>query len=239
MLNILIIDDELPARSRLRRLLGELPDCAVAGEAGSGEEALELIEQVQPDALLLDISMPGLDGMSLARLLKEQQPAPAVIFCTAWPDRALDAFDCDAVDYLLKPVRQDRLQEALDKVRRVTAADGVASGPQEFLYSTVGGRTELINIAEVVCLLAEDKYTTVVHEHGKTVINNSLVDLEDKHGERFMRVHRNALVAKDRIRGLDKVEGGANRVILAGSSHRPLVSRRQLPQVRRVIRESK
>jgi len=235
MLKILIIDDELPARSRLRRLLGELPDCRVVGEAGSGDEALEQIDLLGPDALLLDISMPGLDGMSLARLLKLQKPSPAVIFCTAWPDRALDAFDCDAVDYLLKPVRLERLREALEKAQRLASVEGGGSG--EFLYSTVGGKTELIDVAEVACLLAEDKYTTVVHQGGSSVVNNTLVELEEKHPDRFMRVHRSALVASARIRGLDKVEGGANRVILEGCDERPLVSRRQLPLVRRVIKE--
>jgi len=234
MLKLLIVDDERPARSRLRRLLERIPDCAVVGEAASSDEALPQIDACRPHVILLDISMPGLDGMGLARLLREQQPSPAVIFCTAWPDQALDAFDCDAVDYLLKPVRAERLRAALDKVRRL--AGGEAAGREDFLYSTVGGRTELIGVSQVTCLLAEDKYTTVMHDRGKTVINNPLIELEQEYGDRFLRVHRNALVARDRIRGLERVEN-ASRVILDGCTYRPWVSRRQLPVVRRLIRE--
>lgn len=237
MLKVLIIDDELPARSRLRRLMDGLADTRVVGEASSGEEGLEKIEQLHPDALLLDISMPGLNGMAMARLLKEQQPSPAVIFCTAWPDRALDAFDCDAVDYLLKPVRQKRLQEALDKARRLGDARSAEPAAEDFLYSSVGGKTELIDVKNVACLLAEDKYTTVVHDAGRTVINDSLVELEEKYAQTFLRVHRSALVARARIRGLEKCDGGAMKVILEACAEQPPVSRRQLPQVRKALRE--
>ncbi len=200
MLRILIIDDEPPARARLRRLLESVPDCEVAGEARSGAEALEQIGLLQPDGLLLDISMPGLDGMTLAKALQKQDPSPAVVFCTAWPDRALDAFDCDAVDYLVKPVPLERLRAAMDKVRRVTGQPGWSESSGSFLRSIVGGRTELVAVTDVVCLLAEDKYTTVMHRAGKTVINNPLVDLEKKFPRYFLRVHLKALVARDRIR---------------------------------------
>ncbi len=236
MLKLLIIDDEAPARARLRRLLDGMPECAVIGEACNGEEALEQIGALRPDAILLDISMPGLDGMALARRLQDQDPSPVVIFCTAWPDRALDAFECDAVDYLLKPVGKDRLSVALDKARRMVADDGGGAPGETFLCSTIGGRTELIALDQVVCLLAEDKYTTVVHDGGNTVINDSLVDLEREHSERFVRVHRNALVARDRIRGLERRDK-VMRVILEGCENRPRVSRRRLAMVRQAIRD--
>ena len=236
MLKILIVDDEPPARARLRRLLGSVPDCEVLGEAGSGDQALEMIGELQPDGLLLDISMPGLDGMTLARALKLQDPSPAVVFCTAWPDKALQAFDCDAVDYLVKPVRLERLCEAMEKVRRIAAlSEDGSDGP--FLRSIVGGRTELVALADVVCLLAEDKYTTVIHPQGKSVINNSLVELESRFENSFLRIHRNALVARNRIRGLDQSGHGPVRVILDGIEFRPEVSRRKLPEVRRMIRQ--
>ena len=114
MLKVLIVDDEAPARSRLRRMLAELPAVHVAGEAASAQEALRLVPLKQPDALLLDISMPGMDGMTLAQVLQEQPSPPAVIFCTAWSDQAVEAFECDAVDYLVKPVRSERLAMAMD-----------------------------------------------------------------------------------------------------------------------------
>ena len=236
MLSILIIDDEPPARSRLRRLLEAVPDCEVVGEAHSGDVALELIGELQPDVLLLDISMPGLDGMTLARTLQNQEPSPAVVFCTAWPDQALEAFDCNAVDYLVKPVRVDRLRVAIDKARRVAwrLEPGESRGP--FLSSTVAGRTELVAIADVVCLLAEDKYTTVLHGDGKAVINESLVELEKRFPEHFLRVHRNALVARVRIRGLDRSGRGAMCVIMDEIDYRPEVSRRNLPAVRQALK---
>lgn len=233
MLKLLIIDDEAPARARLRRMLARVPGCEVIGEAHSGDVALERLGELEPDALLLDISMPGLDGMSLARRLRDLDSAPAVIFCTAHPDQALEAFDCDAVDYLLKPVRQERLETALQKACAALGISG--SGADVFLRSSVGSRTELIPIAQVVCLLAEDKYTTVYHDKGKTVINNTLVELEQEHGDLLLRVHRNALVMRARIRGLER-HGAAVHLSLDGCEFRPVVSRRKLPEIRRIIR---
>jgi two-component system response regulator AlgR len=236
MLKILIIDDEPPARARLRRLLKPIPGCAVIGEAGSGEEALERIASDHPDMLLLDISMPGLDGMSLARKVREQEPPPAVVFCTAWPDQALEAFDCDAVDYLVKPVRPERLQSALGKVQRMLGREAPAT-EEVFLRSTVGGRTTLVALRDVICLLAEDKYTTVVSRQGKTVINNSLVELERRFPGRLLRIHRNALVAPASIRGLDSLGGHGTRLVLEGTDVRPEVSRRKLSTIRQILRE--
>ena len=134
MLKILIIDDEAPARNRLRRMLVDILAVQLVGEAATGQEALRLIPVYEPDVLLLDISMPGLDGMALAHVLQERKSAPAIIFCTAWSDQAVEAFECDAVDYLVKPVRKERLETALDKARRfVTRGAGQSSG---FLRST-------------------------------------------------------------------------------------------------------
>ena len=121
MLKILVIDDEAPARNRLRRMLANIKGVQMIGEAATGHEALQLIPEKQPDVLLLDISMPGLSGMKLAQILQKQESAPAVIFCTAWSDQAVKAFECDAVDYLVKPVRSERLALALDKARRFLA----------------------------------------------------------------------------------------------------------------------
>lgn len=235
-MRILIIDDEPPARARLRRMLGPIPGCTVAGEAASGEEALELIATCRPDMLLLDISMPGLDGMSLARMVKGQEPSPAVVFCTAWPDQALEAFDCDAVDYLVKPVRPERLEAALRKVERMLGSDDSPAG-DGFLRSIVGGRTTLVALRDVICLLAEDKYTTVVYRSGKTVINDPLVELEKRFPDRLLRIHRNALVSPGHIRGLDSAPSGSARLVLEGTDFRPEVSRRRLPAIRQILRE--
>jgi len=235
MLRILIIDDEAPARNRLRRLLADVPAVHVVGEAATGQDALGLIPVKEPDVLLLDISMPGLDGMSLARALQEQSSSPAIIFCTAWSDQAVEAFECDAVDYLVKPVRKERLEIALDKARRFLAKDVTQN--VGFLRSTLGGKVSLLPLSEVICLNAEDKYTTVVHENGSLVINQSLIELEEDYADILMRIHRGTLVAKNRIRGLEKSPEGHHFLVLEGCDERPQVSRRNLPAIRKLIRE--
>lgn len=236
MLKVLLIDDEAPARNRLRRMLGEIQEVHVIGEAATGQEALRMIPVKLPDVLLLDISMPGLSGMKLAQMLQKQDSAPAIIFCTAWSDQAVDAFECDAVDYLVKPVRAERLTLALDKARRFLASsDSRRSG--SFLRSTVGGKVKLLPMSEVIYLSAEDKYTTVVYEGGRMVVNQSLLDLEKEHADILVRVHRSALVSKNRIRGLEKAPGGRHFLRLDGCEDRPQVSRRNLPAIRKFIRE--
>ena len=236
MLRILIIDDEIPARNRLRRMLVDIPSVLVAGEASTGQEALRLIPIKAPDVLLLDISMPGLDGMQLAQVLQQQDSAPAVIFCTAWSDQAVQAFECDAVDYLVKPVRLERLELALDKARRFIASPAEQfSGP--FLRSTLGGKVSLLLLADVIYLNAEDKYTTVVHTKGDLIINQSLQDLENQHADILVRIHRRTLVAKKYIRGLEKSSDGRHYLQLEACKDRPQVSRRNLPVIRKLIRK--
>ena len=236
MLRILIIDDEAPARNRLRRMLAEIPAVHVVGEAASGQEALGLIPIKQPDALLLDISMPGIDGMTLAQMLKDQEVAPAIIFCTAWTDQAVEAFECEAVDYLVKPVRAERLETAIDKARQFVARDQAgASGP--LLRSTLGGKVSLLPLSEVIYLSAEDKYTTVVHNTGSLVISQTLVEMENDYANYLVRIHRATLVAKNRIRGLEKSRDGRHLLILEDCDAGLQVSRRNLPAIRKLIRE--
>ena len=236
MLKILIIDDEAPARNRLRRMLEGLPAVRVTGEAMTGLEALRLIPLMKPDVLLLDISMPGMDGMTLAQTLQQQDVAPAVIFCTAWSDQAVEAFDCDAVDYLVKPVRMERLKLALDKASRFLArSDTGENGP--FLRSTLGGKVSLLPLADVIGLYAEDKYTTVLHLKGKLVVNQSILELEAEHADILVRIHRGTLGAKKCIRGLEKTSDGRHFLLLEGCEERPQVSRRNLPSIRKLIRE--
>lgn len=236
MLNILIIDDEKPARDRLRRLLGEMVQYDVAGEAASGTEALGRIRELKPDILLLDISMPGMDGMSLANVLQEGGASPAVIFCTAYQDQALRAFEVEAVDYLVKPVRAERLERALEKAQRYLGSED-RKGAEHFLRSTVGGKVVLTPINRVVCLIAEDKYTTVIHEKGTTVIDDSLTELETRFPEHFFRVHRNALVSRKHLRGLERTSEGHAQVILSGTDRKPEVSRRNVSSLRKLLSE--
>lgn len=234
MLSILIIDDEKPARDRMRRMLEAMPQFRIAGEAASGNQALGSIEELKPDVLLLDISMPGLDGMSLARKLQGSVENPAVIFCTAYQDQALEAFDCEAIDYLVKPVRAERLKQALEKAGRFLGTGEDAEGGQ-FLRSTVGGKVMLTPIGSVICLLAEDKYTTVVFEGGRTVIDDSLTDLENRFVGSFFRIHRNALISRKHIRGLERTAQGNTLAILSGTERKPEVSRRNLSALRKLL----
>jgi two-component system response regulator AlgR len=240
MLNILIIDDEKPARDRLRRMLGGIPDCKVSGEASNGEEAFKAIMEMRPDVLLLDISMPGVDGMALAEQLKERPDRshdhePVIIFCTAYQDQALQAFENEALDYLVKPVRSERLVQAIEKARRFLQGARQQEDDTDFLRSTVGGKVTLTPVRKVICLLAEDKYTTVVHESGRTVIDDSLTDLENRFSGYFLRIHRNALVSRRHIRGLERTADGQALAILSGTDRKPEVSRRNLPVLRKLL----
>jgi len=234
MLNILIIDDEAPARNRLRRMVEAISGYEVAGEAFSASDALEQINALKPDILLLDISMPGMDGMSLARVLQDGEVSPGVIFCTAYQDQALEAFEREAVDYLVKPVRSERLEQALEKAKRYLG-DAEEQGEGHFLRSTVGGKVVLTPVQRVICLLAEDKYTTVVYEGGTTVIDESLTELEQRFSDIFFRVHRNALVSQRHIRGLERSHNGQALVILSGTDRKPEVSRRKASSLRKLL----
>jgi two-component system response regulator AlgR len=236
MLNILIIDDEQPARDRLRRLLRNLPKCEVVGEAASSNEALEYIKELSPEVLLLDISMPGMDGMSLARVLQEGGASPAIIFCTAYQDQALNAFEVEAVDYVVKPVRIERLETAIEKARRYLGSEQ-GGEEEQYVRSTVGGKVVLTPVHRVICLVSEDKYTTVTHEKGTTVIDESLTELEQKYPGLFFRVHRNALVSRKHLRGLERSKEGHAYVLLSGTDRKPEVSRRNISALRKLLSE--
>jgi two-component system response regulator AlgR len=236
MLRILIIDDEAPARERMARMLAELPNFEVVGEAASSQQALQAIELLSPDILLLDISMPGMDGMTLARNLKKGGSQPAVIFCTAFQNQALEAFEAEALDYLVKPVRAERLAQALEKARRFIG-DREDQGPHAYIKSTVGGKVLLTPVQRVICLLAEDKYTTVVHEKGRTVIDDSLTELETRFPNEFFRIHRNALISTRHLRGLERGDDGCVVAVLSGTDAQPEVSRRNVAALRKLLAE--
>lgn len=235
-IKVLIVDDEAPARNRLRRMLGEIVGVEIVGEAASGLEAEQLLPIRQPDILLLDISMPEMDGMTLAKILRNQPTPPAVIFCTAWSDQAVDAFACDAVDYLVKPVRQERLAKAVEKAclfigKRAEVPD------EPMLKSTLGGKVKLLPLSEAIYFFAEDKYTIVVYSRGRLIINQTLLELEEQYADTLLRTHRSTLVVKDRIRGLEKAPRGTHKVVMDGTNERPMVSRRSLANVRNLIKE--
>jgi two-component system response regulator AlgR len=237
MWNVLIVDDERPARDRLRRLLEPMPEYGAAGEAANGNEALERIRELRPDILLLDISMPGMDGMALAQALQESGAGPAVIFCTAYQDQALRAFEVEAVDYVVKPVRTERLEKALEKAVRYLGRSEEEGEEPHYLRSTVGGKVVLTPLTRVVCLIAEDKYTTVVHENGVTVVDESLTELENCYPAVFFRIHRNALVSRRHLRGLERTAEGTTHALLSGTDRKPEVSRRNVSSLRKLLSE--
>ena len=236
-MKVLLVDDEALARERLRRLLAELPDVSVCGEAGDGRSALALCAELQPDVVLLDIRMPGMDGLEAARHLAGLPDPPAVVFTTAFGDHALEAFEACAVDYLLKPIRAERLAAALGNARRLTRAqaaqlDADGGGVRNHICVRVRGNLQLIPVADIRCFRADNKYVTARTGDAEYLLEESLKALEDEFGARFVRIHRNALVAAAFITGLEKNAEGQCMVALAGIDERLEVSRRHQPELR-------
>lgn len=242
-LKVLIVDDETLARSRLRTLLGDCKDPRVdtIGDAANAVQAMEHIQRGAFDLVLLDIHMPGVDGLSLAAAMRELPSAPHFIFVTAHAEHAVQAFELEAVDYLTKPVRLERLQQALQKVERLLAAAGTLENNNsvECLVIQERGRSERVPLADVIYLKAELKYITVRTADKEHIFDGALSDLELKYAHLFVRVHRNALVARARVRAVEKVvdpvEGEGWMVRLDGIDERLSVSRRQLSAVREAL----
>jgi two-component system, LytTR family, response regulator AlgR len=251
-LRVLIVDDEAPARSRMRDLLSDctgILELAIVGEAATGRAALALLAETPADVVLIDIRMPEMDGVELAQHLRGFDPPPAVIFTTAYDEYALRAFEVHAVDYLLKPIRVARLQEALSRVRSARAIpqealDAARTRPRACLSAQERGKVTLIPIEHVVYFRAELKYVAARTAEREFLLEESLTRLEQEYAERFVRVHRSCLVAKAAIRGFERgagegSEGGEGRwsVLLKDLDERIPVSRRQQHVVRGVGRE--
>ncbi|MEO5797324.1 MAG: LytTR family DNA-binding domain-containing protein [Rhodoferax sp.] len=242
-LRVLLVDDETLARARLRTLLGDCtaPAAEVAAEASTAAEALALLPTQPFDLLLLDIHMPGMDGVQLAQQLRAQGGGPAVVFVTAHAGHALQAFDLEALDYLTKPVRLQRLQQALQKVER-SAQVRTAPEPdlaEESLVIHDRGRTERVPLSGVLYLKAELKYITVRTATKHFILDGALGELEQRFASVFIRIHRNALVSRRALRALEKhfdpEEGEGWAVRLHGLDEPLMVSRRQLAAVREAM----
>ena len=249
-LRVLLVDDEAPARRRMRDLLDDcaaaLP-LAVVGEAQHGREALDLLQSAPADLVLTDIHMPDMDGIELARHLLKLQHPPVVIFTTAFHEHAVQAFEVNAIDYLMKPVRVQRLLSALQKVPRLkpVSAEKLAQLPasaRRFLSVTERSRVVLVPLDEIVYLKAELKYITIRTVQREFLLEESLTRLEQEFGARFVRVHRNCLVSRDFIRGFERRvndDGDAHwEVLLNGLAETLPVSRRQQGIVRELARDS-
>lgn len=242
MLTVLIADDEPLARDRLKRLLGNLGGYQVIADCGDGERAYNDVLKLAPDIVLLDIRMPGWDGLKTAHELAKLETPPAVVFCTAFGEYALAAFEANAIGYLLKPVNPEKLAIALGKARRITrpqlaALQGDDDDARKHLSATSRGAITLIAIEHVRLLLADQKYVTVYHRDGEALIDDSLKSLEDEFPQRFLRVHRNALVAKDYVTALERDNDGQYFVRLADFEQTVKVSRRLLGLVKDALKQ--
>jgi two-component system response regulator AlgR len=235
-LKILIADDEAPARNRLRELLADIPNVSLIGEARNGKETLLLAQENLADVMLLDIRMPQMDGIEAAEHLQKLNPPPAIIFTTAFDAYALQAFDMNAVDYLLKPIRLERLKTALNKARALLPAQLAAIKPLQprrtHFSVSERGRVILVPLHEVIYLRAELKYTTVRTKEREYLIEDSLTSIEQEFGEQFLRLHRNCLVAQASVLGYEKradTNGESHWVaLLKDIPETVTVSRRQL-----------
>jgi two-component system response regulator AlgR len=248
-LRVLIVDDEAPARARLRDLLA---DCSsefvleIVGEAGTARDALDLVSTIGVDVILLDIRMPEMDGIELAQHMQKLPQPPAIIFTTAYDAYAIRAFEVHAIDYLLKPIRTSRLQEALGRARSsrapsVEALREVSKGAPAFLSAQERGRIHLIPLDDVIYLKAELKYVTVRTAEREYLIEDALARLEQDYPDRFARVHRNCLIARAAIRGFERGSGeteGQWLALLEGCEEKIAVSRRQQHIVREIGKQT-
>lgn len=252
-LRLLVVDDEPLARARLLTLLRELrsaaqPPVGECHEAATAMQAVDLLQRVDVDAVLLDIRMPGVDGLGLARTLRAMPVAPEVVFVTAHGEHAVQAFELEAADYLTKPVRLERLQAALQKVarRRSASIQAAAVDPagEEFLPIEERGEVQRVPLSRVLCVRAEQKYLTVVTGSRSYLHDESLQALEERHGQRLLRVHRSVLVSREAMRSLERRTGDTPEgdgeswwLHLHGLAEPVPVSRRQLSIVREAMRQ--
>jgi two-component system response regulator AlgR len=242
-LRTLIVDDEAPARERLRSLVMELENAEIVGEATNGEQALQLVVDLSPDVVLLDVRMPGMDGLEAARHLSSLVEPPAVIFTTAYDEYAVNAFDAQAVGYLLKPIRKEKLAAALAQAGRLTrpqlqklSAAGAGTERRSHIAARHREGIRLIPIDEILFFLAQQKYTTVRHTKGEDLIEDSLRMLEEEMGNLFVRIHRNALVSVKYLDTIERNAEGQYLVRMRGIGETLQVSRRMAGELKERFR---
>jgi len=250
-MRVLIVDDEKPARDRLRQLVDDTGAHEVVGEAGNGEDALAVAAKEKPDIVLLDIRMPGLDGIETAHHLNAMEQPPAVVFTTAYDEYAIDAFDARAIGYVLKPVRRERLERALEHAQRLSGAtlselsgDSKMDARRNHVCARLHDELRLIPIEDISYFNADQKYVCVHHANGEDLIDDSLKSLEEEFPERFVRIHRSALVAVDQVEKLEKTADGRTHVVLRNTTQDEdnapddelVISRRHLATVRRRLK---
>ena len=241
-MRILVVDDEPLARERLLRLLTRVRPEALFSEAAGGVEALARVREEQPDLVLLDIRMPGMDGIEVVAGFEGMEHPPAVVFCTAYDEYALQALQHQAVAYLLKPVRAGELERALEAAGRVNRLQLAAlkrdpGDGRDNVSSQTHRGVETMPVEQVRCFMAEQKYVTAIGPEGELMLTDSLKDLEQEFGDRFLRVHRSALVALEHVVKLERDQREGWRVVLDGVETRPAISRRHLAEVKQRLLE--
>lgn len=245
-MKVLVVDDEAPARKRLKRLVDTFSDYEVIAEATNGQQAIEQCKKYQPDIVLMDIRMPELDGIEAATKISQQEKhPPAIIYCTAYSEHSLEAFETHAVDYLLKPINKDRLLESLNASSKTNQAQHAVLNDldknsdqdeiRKHICARVRGNLVLVPIQDIYYFQADQKYITVRHSEGELLIEETLLQLEQEFDHRFLRIHRNALVALDKIDGIHKSEL-AKVISFKNIPDRLEISRRHLPSVRKTLK---
>jgi len=244
---VLVVDDEQPARARLKQLLDDETAYEFVGEAENGSDAVRLSAELRPDIVLLDIRMPGLDGIETAHHLNKMDNPPAVVFTTAYDEYAIDAFDAKAIGYVLKPVRRSRLTAALEQASRLAPSTLASVASQANMSTTrrhVCARAhvelKLIPVREIHSFRADQKYVTVDHENGQDLIDESLKALAEEFSDDFVRIHRSALVAVRCIDRIEKTTDSKSLIVLRENSQvedkELIISRRHLAEVRRRLK---
>jgi len=244
-MNVLIVDDEPLARDRLERMVNVLAGYTVVGQAGNGQEAVVKSRELAPDIVFMDVRMPGMDGLAAAQHLAELAVPPAVIFCTAYDDYAVEAFSSQAVGYLLKPVKREDLANALERASRLNKAQLAELQQSPALANSTAGRThitsrsrrgiDLVPVADIRMFQADHKYVTAFYGDNEALLDETLKELEEEFEGRFVRIHRNALAAVPHIEGMDRSSDGQYYLRLTGIDIRPQVSRRHVAALRKLL----
>ncbi len=238
-MKILVVDDEPLAQQRLKQLLTAVDDISDVRVANNGMQAIEACQQDKPDVVLLDIRMPGMDGLEAAQHISKIDEPPAIIFTTAYDEYALEAFKVNAIDYLLKPVRAEKLLNAIEKAQSLNSAQLNAVKSQHEgranITAKISGNIKLIPVKEILFFQAELKYVTVKYLSGETIIEDTLKDLQNEFSESFIRIHRNAMVAKKFITGIHRDNEGHSFVMVGDDEIKLEISRRHLTEVKKLV----
>ena len=248
-MKVLVVDDEAPARERLRQLLDDIDGFDCCADAANGEAALEIVNADKPDIVLLDIRMPGMDGIQTAHHINALSDPPAIVFTTAYDEYAIEAFDARAIGYVLKPVRRTKLEAALAQAARLAgpalreAADAAGvEARRKHICARTTDRMTLIPVEDISHFVADQKYVLVRHARGETLIDESLKSLEEEFDDLFVRIHRSALVAVDKVERVEKTRDGRTRIVMRDGSQAPdkelIISRRHVADVRRRLKDA-